>query len=172
VANASKVVPLLDIAGLTVRFPTDRGPVTAVRGLDVIVADGETVAVVGESGSGKSVTALAITRLIDHAGGRIEEGSIRFRDRAGTVRDLTREPSEALRNLRGPEIAMVFQEPMTSLNPVLRVGDQIAEAIKLHQRLDRRAAREEARRMLERVRIPEAGDDRDGAILSPPLAYR
>ncbi|HTI81440.1 MAG TPA: ABC transporter ATP-binding protein [Acetobacteraceae bacterium] len=155
-ASVSPAVPLLDITGLTVRFPTDRGTVTAVSGLDLTVADGETVAVVGESGSGKSVTALAITRLLDHAGGRIDAGAIRFRDRAGAVRDLARESAEAMRHLRGPEIAMVFQEPMTSLNPVLRVGDQIAEAIELHQDMDRRAAREEARRMLERVRIPEA----------------
>ncbi|MDQ2801727.1 MAG: ATP-binding cassette domain-containing protein, partial [Pseudomonadota bacterium] len=79
--------PLLDISGLTVRFNTDRGPFTAVSGLDLACGDGETVAVVGESGSGKSVTALAITRLIDNAGGYIAGGSIRFRDRAGTVHD-------------------------------------------------------------------------------------
>jgi glutathione transport system ATP-binding protein len=161
VSPASNAIPLLDITGLTVRFPTDRGIVTAVTGLDLTVTDGETVAVVGESGSGKSVTALAITRLIDHAGGRIDAGSIRFRDRSGAVRDLTRESPEAMRHLRGPEIAMVFQEPMTSLNPVLRVGDQIAEAVELHQGMDPRAAREEARRMLERVRIPEAARQLD-----------
>jgi glutathione transport system ATP-binding protein len=161
VSPASQAVPLLDITDLTVRFPTDRGTITAVSSLDLSIADGETVAVVGESGSGKSVTALAITRLIDHAGGRIDAGAIRFRDRSGAVHDLARESSEAMRHLRGPEIAMVFQEPMTSLNPVLRVGDQIAEAIELHQGMDHRAAREEARRMLERVRIPESARQLD-----------
>ena len=132
-----------------------------MRDLSLRVSEGETVALVGESGSGKSVTSLGVTRLIDHAGGRITGGSIRFRDRAGTVRDLARESQEAMRRLRGPEIAMIFQEPMTSLNPVLRVGDQIAEAVMLHQGLGRRAAREEARRMLERVRIPEAARQLD-----------
>ncbi len=160
--TAGTAPPLLDIAGLTVTFASDRGaPFTAVRDLGLRLAEGDTLAVVGESGSGKSVTALAITRLIDHAGGRIASGAIRFRDRQGTVRDLTREPARRMRTLRGPEIAMVFQEPMTSLNPVLRVGDQIAEAIELHQGSDRAAAREEARRMLERVRIPEAARQLD-----------
>jgi len=147
---------LLDVQGLSVTFETDRGPSTVVRGLDLRVAAGETVAVVGESGSGKSVTALAVTRLLDYAGGRITAGRVLFTDRAGRPRDLARETPEAMRQLRGPELAMVFQEPMTSLNPVLTVGAQIAEAVMLHQGLDAAAARAEARRMLERVRIPEA----------------
>ncbi len=154
--SQSNAPALLDIAGLTVRFATDSGPFTAVSQLSMRVADGETVAVVGESGSGKSVTALAVTRLINYAGGRIDAGQIRFRDRDGAVQDLAQATPEQMRRLRGPEIAMVFQEPMTSLNPVLRIGDQIAEAVSLHQRLDRAAAMAEARRMLERVRIPDA----------------
>ncbi len=129
---------------------------TVVRGLDLAVAEGETLAVVGESGSGKSVTALAITRLIDHTGGRIAGGRILFTDRAGRERDLAAEPQEAMRRMRGPELAMVFQEPMSSLNPVLRIGEQIAEAVMLHQGLGAAAAMEEARRLLEHVRIPEA----------------
>ncbi len=153
----SSTTALLDVAGLTVRFPTERGKFTAVSALDLTVADGETVAVVGESGSGKSVTALAVTRLIDFAGGRIEGGAVRFRDRQGQMRDLAREGQEAMRRLRGPEIAMVFQEPMTSLNPVLRIGDQIAEAVMLHQGLGRAAAMAEAGRTLELVRIPDPG---------------
>src|ERR1700690_1945467 len=97
---------LLDIAGLTVSFPTEDGKFTAVRSLDLRVASGETVAIVGESGSGKSVTALAMTRLIDYGSGRIEAGTIRYRDRDGRVRDLARETPEAMRRLRGPELAM------------------------------------------------------------------
>ena len=127
-----------------------------VRELDLRLAEGETLAIVGELGSGKSVTALSITRLIDHTGGRIAAGQIMFTDRMGQRRDLAREFAEAMRRMRGPEMAMIFQEPMSSLNPVLRVGDQIAEAVMLHQGLGRGAALEEARRLLEHVRIPEA----------------
>src|SRR5262249_29852604 len=116
----------------------------------------ETLAIVGESGSGKSVTALSITRLIDHDGGHIAAGHILFTDRFGRQRDLVRESAEGMRQMRGPEMAMVFQEPMSSLNPVLRIGQQIAEAVTLHQGLGRPAALAEARRLLERVRIPEA----------------
>jgi glutathione transport system ATP-binding protein len=147
---------LLCVSGLTVSFPTNTGRITVVRNVGMQVNEGETVAVVGESGSGKSVSALAITRLLDYAGGTIDAGSITFTLRDGSTVDLARQPQERMRQLRGPEVAMVFQEPMTSLNPVLRVGDQIAEAIMLHQRLPAAAARVEARRMLERVRIPEA----------------
>ena len=143
---------LLRISGLTVRF----GDFTAVQGLDLAVAPGETVALVGESGSGKSVTSLAVTRLLDHAGGEISSGRIEFQDRDGRLRDLTTEAPEAMRRLRGPEIAMIFQEPMTSLNPVLKVGEQITEAIRLHQGMDGAAALAEAKRLLEKVRIPEA----------------
>ena len=144
--------PLLHVAGLSVAFRD----VVAVRDFNMVVHEGETVALVGESGSGKSVTSLAITRLLDHAGGSITAGTVAFRDREGRVRDLVREAPAAMRRLRGPEIAMIFQEPMTSLNPVLRVGDQIAESLEVHQALDRAAARAEAKRMLERVRIPDA----------------
>ena len=147
---------LLDISGLTVQFPGDRGPFTAVSGLDLSIVEGETLAVVGESGSGKSVTALAITRLLDYSGGRITAGRIGFRDRAGQLRDLVQETPAAMRRLRGPEIAMVFQEPMTSLNPVLRIGEQIAEAVQQHQGLGRGAAMAEAQRLLDRVRIAES----------------
>jgi len=133
--------PLLDIQNLSVAFGTDRGPATVVHGLDLRVGAGETVALVGESRSGKSVTALAITRLIDHTGGRIASGRIGFTDRAGNPRDLAVESPEAMRRMRGPELAMIFQEPMTSLNPVLRIGDQIAEAVMLHQGASREAAR-------------------------------
>jgi glutathione transport system ATP-binding protein len=148
--------PLLAVEELSLAFASDQGPIEVVHALDLTVAAGETLAIVGESGSGKSVTALAITRLIDHTGGHITGGRIDFIDRTGKHRDLARESQESMRRLRGPEIAMVFQEPMSSLNPVLRIGDQIAEGVMLHQGMDRGAARAEARRLLERVRIPEA----------------
>ena len=152
---------LLTVADLTISFPADAGRTSVVRGLDLSIDEGQTVAVVGKSGSGKSVTALAITRLLDYAGGRIDAGRIAFRTRGGETLDLARETQARMRDLRGPEIAMIFQEPMTSLNPVLRIGEQIAEAIMLHQGLGKAAAREEARRMLERVRIPEAARQLD-----------
>lgn len=110
--------PLLHVAGLSVAFRD----FVAVRDFNIVVDEGETVALVGESGSGKSVTSLAITRLLDHAGGSITAGTVAFRDRDGQARNLAREPPIAMRRLRGPEIAMIFQEPMTSLNPVLRVA--------------------------------------------------
>jgi glutathione transport system ATP-binding protein len=141
---------------MSVAFATEQGHATVVRDLDLHVDQGETLAIVGESGSGKSVTALAITRLIDHTGGRITTGRILFTDRTGRSRDLVAEPTDAMRHLRGPEMTMVFQEPMSSLNPVLRIGEQIAEAVMLHQGLGRAAALAEARRLLEHVRIPEA----------------
>jgi glutathione transport system ATP-binding protein len=150
------VMPLLKVTGLQVAFPGEAGPVTVLDALDLAVAERETVALVGESGSGKSVTALAVTRLLDFAGGRITGGQIGFTDMAGTIHDLAAASPATMRRLRGPEIAMVFQEPMTSLNPVMRVGEQIAEAVMLHQRLGRASAVAEARRLLERVRIADA----------------
>ena len=152
---------LLDVQNLSIAFDTDAGPVTVVRNLDLRVAAHETVAIVGESGSGKSVTALAITRLIDYAGGRITTGSIDFTDRTGRTRDLAAAEQEEMRQLRGLELAMVFQEPMTCLNPVLRIGDQIGEAIILHQGVGRAEARAETKRLLDRVRIPEAAAQLD-----------
>ncbi len=148
--------PLLAIDGLTVEFRTAERSVTAVRDLSLAIGHGETVAVVGESGSGKSVTALSVMRLVEHGGGRIAAGSIRFeRPDHGAV-DLVTASARTMRQVRGGEIAMIFQEPMTSLNPVFPVGDQIAEAIELHQDKSAGASRAEALRMLEQVRIPDA----------------
>ena len=148
--------PTLAVADLEVAFATTERVVTAVRGISFAVGLGETVAIVGESGSGKSVTALSIMRLTEHGGGRITAGRLDFSRRDGTHVDLARADGATMRAIRGAEIAMIFQEPMTSLNPVFTVGDQIGESIRLHQGMDRAAARAEALRMLQQVRIPEA----------------
>ena len=147
---------LLEVDGLAVEFRTIDGVVRAVDGVSWHVDKGETLAVVGESGSGKSVSALAVMRLAELGGGRLVEGAVRFRRKDGDVLDLARAAPAVLRQIRGNEISMIFQEPMTSLNPVLTVGEQIGEAIVLHQGRSRREARRIALEMLERVRIPEA----------------
>jgi glutathione transport system ATP-binding protein len=147
---------LLSVEGLSVRFASAERVVDAVRGLSFRVERGETVALVGESGSGKSVSSLAILRLVEHGGGRIVGGGIRFRRRDGTVLDLARASATTMRSIRGAEIAMIFQEPMTSLNPVFTAGEQIAESIRLHQGLDLTRARAETLRMLDLVRIPDS----------------
>nr|WP_315597533.1 dipeptide ABC transporter ATP-binding protein [uncultured Cupriavidus sp.] len=144
------------VDNVTVRFATSERTVEAVRNLSFHVDRGETLAVVGESGSGKSVTSLALMRLVEHGGGKIASGSMLLRRRGGEVLDLAKAPESTLRTVRGADVAMIFQEPMTSLNPVFPVGEQIAESIRLHQGKSKAAARAEALRMLELVRIPEA----------------
>jgi glutathione transport system ATP-binding protein len=141
---------------LSVRFTSSERTVDAVRKLSFHVDRGEVLAIVGESGSGKSVTSLALMRLVEHGGGRIVNGSMMFRRRSGEVLDLVQAREQAMRSIRGADIAMIFQEPMTSLNPVFTAGDQIAESIQVHQGKSAAAARAEALRMLELVRIPEA----------------
>jgi glutathione transport system ATP-binding protein len=141
---------------LSVRFTTSERTVEAVRNLSFHVDRGETLAIVGESGSGKSVTSLALMRLVEHGGGRIVGGSVALRRRSGQILDVVQANNATLRSMRGADVAMIFQEPMTSLNPVFTAGDQIAESIREHQGMDRAAARAEALRMLELVRIPEA----------------
>jgi len=147
---------VLAVDDLTVRFSTSERTVDAVKNLSFHVDHGETLAVVGESGSGKSVTSLALMRLVEHGGGRILGGSMAFRRRNGEVLDLAQARDSTMRGIRGADIAMIFQEPMTSLNPVFTAGEQIAEAIRIHQGKSNTAARAEALRMLELVRIPEA----------------
>ena len=147
---------VLAVDDLTIAFRQGDKAFNAVRNLSLTVDRGETLAIVGESGSGKSVTSLALMRLIEHGGGRIAGGSIAFRRRDGHVLDLARASPSTMRSIRGADIAMIFQEPMTSLNPVFTVGDQIGEAIALHQHKSRSAARAETLRLLELVRIPEA----------------
>jgi glutathione transport system ATP-binding protein len=147
---------ILDVQQLTVQFTTSERTVEAVRNLSLHVDHGETLAIVGESGSGKSVSALAIMRLVEHGGGRIVSGRMQFHRRDGQMLDLAQATQSTMRELRGADLAMIFQEPMTSLNPVFSVGEQIAESIRLHQGKDGAEARAEALRMLELVRIPEA----------------
>jgi peptide/nickel transport system ATP-binding protein len=139
---------VLEIKGLVTEFRTERGTVRAVDGVSFAVPARGTLGVVGESGCGKSVTALSIMRLVA-APGRIAAGEITY---AG--QDLLRLPLEDMRKIRGNRIAMIFQEPMTSLNPVFTVGDQVGEAVRIHQRKDRRAARAAAIEMFELVGIP------------------
>ncbi|CBS89454.1 ABC transporter ATP-binding protein [Azospirillum lipoferum] len=146
----------LDIRNLQTHFTADPGVSKAVDGVSFAVRRNETLAVVGESGSGKSVTSLSAMRLIPSPPGIIAGGEILFRGRDGHVRDLARLSERAMRSVRGNEIGMIFQEPMTSLNPVYTVGDQIGEALRYHQGLDRRAARAEALAMLKKVGIPAA----------------
>ncbi|GGD93470.1 dipeptide ABC transporter ATP-binding protein [Caballeronia grimmiae] len=147
---------VIDVRDLSVTFRSRSRIIEAVRGVSFTVDRGETLAIVGESGSGKSVTSLALMRLVEHGGGAIAAGSIAFRRRNGNVLDLARASSATMRTVRGADIAMIFQEPMTSLNPVFTVGDQIAEAISLHQGKSRSEARQEVLRLLDLVRIPEA----------------
>jgi glutathione transport system ATP-binding protein len=147
---------VVDVGGLSVRFSTSERTVDAVRDLSFHVDRGETLAIVGESGSGKSVTSLSMMRLVEHGGGRIVGGRMLFRRRQGGILDLAQADAATMRSIRGADIAMIFQEPMTSLNPVFTAGDQIAESVRVHQGKDAAAARAEALRMLELVRIPEA----------------
>ncbi len=147
---------VVQVQDLTVRFETSERTVEAVRNLSFHVDRGETLAIVGESGSGKSVTSLSLMRLVDHGGGKIVQGTMALRRRDGRIVDLVRANQREMRRVRGADMAMIFQEPMTSLNPVFTAGEQIAESIRVHQGMDRAAARAEALRMLEQVRIPEA----------------
>ncbi|WP_122520652.1 ABC transporter ATP-binding protein [Pannonibacter phragmitetus] len=141
--------PLLTIDGLTVRF----GSTKVIEDLSFSVQPGRTVAVVGESGSGKSVTSLSVMRLADMMGARFDTGRILFGGR-----DLLETSQKDMRSIRGKEIAMIFQEPMTSLNPVFTIGDQISEVLMLHEKSSKAAALAEAQRLLEMVRLPDAAE--------------
>jgi len=141
--------PLLEIQGLKTFFFTRKGIVKAVDGVDLSLNEGETLGLVGESGCGKSMTALSIMRLVPEPIGRIVEGSINFEGR-----DIVKMTESEMRKIRGNRISMVFQEPMTSLNPVFKVGFQIAEAIQLHQEVPAKGAWERSIEMLRLVGIP------------------
>jgi oligopeptide transport system ATP-binding protein len=142
--------PLLSVEGLNVRFETRRGTVHAVNGISFDIAPGETLGIVGESGCGKSVTSLAILGLLAR-NGRVESGRAMFEGR-----DLLRQSDRALRSVRGKEIAMIFQDPMTSLNPVLTIGRQIREMLETHLGMKRKEAERAAAEALDRVGIPSA----------------
>ncbi len=148
--------PVLSVRDLTVVFDTDAGPLAAVRGVSLDVAAGEVLGLVGESGSGKSVTGLAILGLVDPPG-RIASGSVLFEGQ-----DLVGRPDREMRRLRGSRMAMIFQDPMSTLHPVLRIDTQMIEAIQAHERVSTKAARERARRALERVGIPSAAERLSG----------
>src|SRR5213593_4004928 len=122
--------PLLELRNLTVAFDTERGQIRPVRDVSLSIYPGQTVALVGESGCGKSVTAMSVLRLIPSPPGKVLGGSALF-----DGRDLLTLPEREMRSVRGGQIAMIFQEPMTSLNPVYTIGDQIAEAVILHQKV-------------------------------------
>jgi oligopeptide/dipeptide ABC transporter ATP-binding protein len=148
---------LLSVKDLKVQFRSDDTLVRAVDGVSYDVRAGETLAVVGESGSGKSVTAMSILRLIESQGGTIAGGSIKFRGQ-----ELLGLSEAAMRRVRGNEIAMIFQEPMTSLNPVYTIGNQIGETLRLHRGMSEREARHEVIRLLELVNMPDPEQRIDG----------
>jgi oligopeptide transport system ATP-binding protein len=141
---------LLEVRNLKTYFYTDAGVVKAVDGVSYDLKEGETLGLVGESGCGKSVSALSILRLIANPPGKIVAGEIFFEGK-----DLLKISEEAIRDIRGNQIAMIFQEPMTSLNPVLTIGLQIGESLELHRNMDKREAREEILRLLKMVGIPD-----------------
>src|SRR5271156_2475178 len=173
------MAPVLEVSGLNTVFHTRSGLVHAVRDISFSVDAGETLAIVGESGCGKTITALSLLRLIPGPPGEIVSGNVMV---DGT--DLLRLDEAAMRNVRGSKIAMIFQEPMTALNPLLTIGRQIAEMIVLHDKLPRRAARDRAVEMLRHVRIPEperrareyphqmSGGMRQRAMIAMALACR
>jgi peptide/nickel transport system ATP-binding protein len=143
--------PILEIHGLSVEFRINEAWHAAVRGVDLAIQRNQTHAIVGESGSGKSVTALAVMGLLPQQSGRIQSGSIMLEGR-----ELIGLPEQELDKVRGKQVAMIFQEPMTALNPTMTVGQQVAEAVRAHRRCDASSAWNEAQRMLDLVRVPSA----------------
>ena len=157
--------PLLEIKGLKTHFFTDEGVVKAVDGADFAIARGKTVCVVGESGCGKSITARSILQIVDRPG-RIVAGGILLHREGGEVVDVAALPptGKAIRAVRGEAIAMIFQEPMSSLSPVRTIGNQIVEMMRLHLPVTREQARQRAAELLERVGIPQAGRHLDSYV--------
>ena len=154
--NASlKKSPILDVNSLKVNFQTKTGKVTGVKDLSFSIFPGETVCLVGESGSGKSVSSLSIMRLVEFGGGRIDSGSIMFSSNSQAKKDLIDFNQKDMREIRGNEIGMVFQEPMTALNPVFTVKRQLTEGLRIHKKMGKKEAQLEALNLLKSVRIPE-----------------
>ena len=154
--NASlKKSPILDVNSLKVNFQTKTGKVTGVKDLSFSIFPGETVCLVGESGSGKSVSSLSIMRLVEFGGGRIDSGSIMFSSNSQAKKDLIDYNQKDMRGIRGNEIGMVFQEPMTALNPVFTVKRQLTEGLCIHKKMGKKEAQLEALNLLKSVRIPE-----------------
>ena len=148
---------VLEIENLHVSFPlSENGVLKAVKGVSFHIDKGETLALVGESGSGKSVTAMTIMRLTEHDGATIDNGTIRMRQRAGEIVDITKLPLSEMNNIRGADVSIVFQDPMSSLNPVFTIGHQIAEAIMCHQGKSTKEADTIALNALKLVRVPDA----------------
>ncbi|NBB57314.1 ATP-binding cassette domain-containing protein [Pantoea vagans] len=154
VTRAASPSPVLAIQDLSVSFHGRSGENQALKGISFAINPGEIVAVVGESGSGKSVTSLAVMGLLS-GNGRVDRGSMQFRDRSGNLHALETLNEAQRRTLRGNEMAMIFQEPMTSLNPVLRIDDQLTEALRDHQQCDRKQAYARVRELLRQVRIAD-----------------
>ena len=147
---------VIEVEELKVCFRLDKGVVVdAVKGVSFHIDKGETVALVGESGSGKSVTAMSLMRLIENAGGEIVGGDISLRGRSNNVVDIHSQTESAMQDIRGADVSMIFQEPMTSLNPVLPIGFQISEAIMRHQNKSKNKAMKIALETLRLVRVPE-----------------
>ena len=149
-----KVENILTVKDLTVEFSNDSNTVTAVNGIDFEIRKGETIGIVGESGSGKSVTSLSIMRLISQPPGKITSGEIIFNSRQFGLVDLLQLSEKQIRKIRGDEISMIFQEPMTSLNPVYTCGDQVVETILLHEKVTKKEAVERAIALFEKVKLP------------------
>ena len=146
---------LLEVKNLKTHFFTDEGTIKAVDGVNFHLNRGETIGIVGESGSGKSVTSLSIMQLVQSPPGKIVDGEIIFHRNNGESKDLLKLKEEELRHYRGNEIAMIFQEPMTSLNPVFKCGDQVAEAILLHQNVDKKEAKRITLDLFQKVKLPD-----------------
>ncbi len=148
---------VLEVENLRIAFAAQsKTPIEVVRGVSFHIDRGETLALVGESGSGKSVTAMTLMRLTEHDGATITEGSIRLRGREGRVMEITRIPLDKMIDVRGADVSIVFQDPMSSLNPVFTVGEQICEAIVQHQGKSMREAEQIALKTLQLVRVPDA----------------